>query len=111
MALRPHGRATVNPSSPRAFGVCDRCGFLYNLECLHFQYEWRGDKLTDTRLRVCDTCMDKPADFMKPLKLPADPEPVDQPRPENYFVANNATELWDDAGLFWNANALLWDEI
>lgn len=96
MAWRPHGRAQVNPVAPRAFGTCDRCGMLYNLNDLAWQHQWRGNKLMNIWLRVCTlTCLDNPSDFLRPIKLPADPVPVYQPRPEPYTADENAGSLAD----------------
>lgn len=79
--MRPHGRAYVNPRSPAAWGICDRCGFQYNLSELKFQYEWRGTTLANTHMRVCSKCMDVPDDHKRAITLPADPMPVQNPRP------------------------------
>lgn len=81
-----HGRARVDPRNPQAFGVCDRCGFWWNLFRLAYQYDWRGDQLTNTRFRVCPPCYDKPFELNRPLVLPADPLPVIDPRVENFTV-------------------------
>ena len=48
----PHGRAKVDASNPRAFGVCDRCGFLYNHKDLRWQYDYRGRSLQNLRILV-----------------------------------------------------------
>jgi hypothetical protein len=88
MPWRPHGRAKVNKKSPQAFGVCDRCYMLYNLVDLRWQFEFRGNQLQNIQLRVCDRCMDKPQDQLRPKNVPADPIPVYQPRPENYASDN-----------------------
>lgn len=87
MSYRPHGRATVNPTAPRAFARCDRCGFLYNHADLRFQYDYRGPRLTNLRFLVCETCYDKPQPQLKPLLLTQDPLPVINARPENYLYA------------------------
>lgn len=86
MAYRYTGRAVVNPTNPRAFGVCDRCGFWNQLDRLVYQHEWRGMRLMNLRIRVCDRCLDRPAAFLKPLILPPDPVPVLDPRPQNFSV-------------------------
>lgn len=78
------GRAVTNPESPRAFGVCDRCGLWYNLHKLKYQYEWAGTILNNLRLRVCDTCMDTPQPQLMARMMPPDPVPVMDPRPEPY---------------------------
>lgn len=84
MVMRPHGKALVNPTSPRAFGVCDRCGFLYNHHKLKFQFDFAGPVLQNLRFLVCDKCYDRPQEQKKPVILPADPIPVNNPRPEAY---------------------------
>lgn len=84
MPWRPHGHARVDPQSPSAFGVCDRCGFLYNLDDLRFQFAWRGPRLMNIRLLVCEPCYDKPTEQRRPIVLPPDPVPRTNPRPEGY---------------------------
>ncbi len=81
--MRIHGRARVDPTNPQAFGVCDRCRFLYNLVDLVFQHEWRGNRLINLWLRVCRRCLDIPHEFTRPAILPPDPLPVYQPRPDD----------------------------
>lgn len=88
MGYRFHGRARVNPRSPSAFGVCDKCGFLTNLVSLTFQMEWRGNALASTGEKVCQRCYDRPNPQLRPRLVPPDPIPVLQPRPENYALAN-----------------------
>jgi len=88
LAWRFTGKARVNPRSPRAFGVCDRCSGWYNLENLVYQFEWRGPRLVNIRLRVCAKCLDRPFVFNRPLIFPPDPVPVYDPRPENFTNAN-----------------------
>lgn len=80
----PTGRASVSPSSPRAFGVCDRCGFTYQLNSLSWQFNWAGSKLQNLRIAVCDRCYDKPQEQLRSLILPPDPEPKFNARPEQY---------------------------
>jgi hypothetical protein len=87
MAYRPHGRAKVNPNSPRAFARCDRCGFIYNHINLKFQYDFRGPQLQNLRFLVCNTCYDKPQPQLKPIILTEDPLPILNARPEDYINA------------------------
>lgn len=84
MAWRYHGHARVNPNNPGAFGVCDRCGMLYNLDDLNYQFDWRGPRLANLRLKVCRRCYDRPFEFFRPVVLPPDPVPRTDPRPEQY---------------------------
>lgn len=84
MPYRPHGRAQVNPSNPRAWATCDQCGFIGNLENLSWQFQWTGTVLENQKFLVCDRCLDTPAKFLQTIILPPDPVPVANPRPENY---------------------------
>lgn len=96
------GRAHVNIRAPSAFGVCDRCGIWYNLKNLVWQHEWRGNDFVNIRLRVCKvTCLDVPFQLNRPLYLPADPPPVDEPRSES-FAIDEGLEAWDQPNEFWD---------
>lgn len=86
---RPHGKAQVDRRRPRAFAVCDRCGFLYNRMNLQWQYEWAGPKTVNLNLLVCDPCLDIPQEQLRTFILPADPVPILNPRPERYKLADN----------------------
>lgn len=102
------GRARTNPRAPSAFGVCDRCGIWYNLKDLVWQNEWRGNELVNIRLRVCTvTCLDVPFQLNRPLLLPPDPPPVDQPRTEP-FAIDEGLEAWDQPNEFWD-QSIPWD--
>lgn len=78
------GRARTNPRAPQAFAVCDDCGGWFNRVDLLVQREWYGDFLADTGFRVCGRCLSKPQAQLKPVILPLDPVPIDEPRPERY---------------------------
>lgn len=79
-----HGKARVSTSSPSAFAQCDYCYETYNLVDLKWQFEWYGTQLTNTGFRACYRCLSKPQDQLRPILLPPDPIPVDQPRPPYY---------------------------
>lgn len=68
----------------RPFGVCDRCGFVYNRDNLRWQYDWAGLKEFSKGILVCPTCMDIPQSQLKTLVLPADPVPILNPRPGEF---------------------------
>ena len=87
--MRTQGRFSVDPTSPRAKGVCDRCGALYQLSSLRWQYQFQGPKLQNLRILACSDCLDKPQEQLRTFILPPDPEPVQNPRPENYVADNN----------------------
>jgi hypothetical protein len=86
MAWRWHGRAEVDPDYPRAWAICDRCGFNTNLYRLSWQYQWAGFKLVNLRILVCDQCHDTPAEFLRTVVLPPDPAPIYNVRPEPYSI-------------------------
>jgi hypothetical protein len=88
--MRPHGRAQTSPMAPRAHGICQRCGFEYNLEDLAWQYDWQqGPKLFNLRFKVCASCLDIPQESGRTIVLPPDPIPVTYPLPEIYALADN----------------------
>lgn len=88
--MRPHGRAEISSRQPRALGVCERCGFLWNLDRLAWQWDWqRGPRLFNLRKLVCPECYDKPQESGRTIILPPDPIPVQNSRPENYVNADN----------------------
>lgn len=86
----PHNlHAPVNPQKPEPVGICDRCSFLYPLSRLVWALEWRGNALTNIRIRVCtDTCNDIPFQNNRPLLIPPDPEPIKDARPWFYASQN-----------------------
>lgn len=86
---RPHGHARVDRRDPRAWGKCDRCQFLFNRDQLDWDYQWSGPRLINTNLVVCDKCSDEPQEQLRVFNIPADPVPVDDPRPERYNISNN----------------------
>ena len=88
--MRPHGRARVNIRSPRAFGICDRCGFLYNHEELRWQFDWAGASLINKRILVCAPCEDVPQEQLRAIILPADPVPILNPRVQDYVAAETS---------------------
>ncbi len=99
MTYRYHGRAEVNPQRPRAFGICDRCGFLYNLHKLRWQYDFAGPVLQNLRFLVCDLCYDKAQEQKKPVLLPPDPLPVANARIINYKDAETDWRITQDGNL------------
>lgn len=90
MVGRPHGRAEISPKNPRARGVCDRCGFMYNHYKLRWQYDWRGPKTQNLRVLVCQSCIDAyQQNGQRTIILPADPIPIMNARPEYYVPDDN----------------------
>jgi len=89
--VRPHGRASVSSRNPRAFGICDRCGFLYNHEQLQWQFDYAGAGLINKRILVCNPCNDVPQNQLRAIVLPADPTPIQNPRTQDYYAAETTT--------------------
>lgn len=88
MAYRWHPKnAEVDGDSPRAWGQCARCGMLWNLHNLQFQYAYQGSSMPqNTNQLVCPKHLDplNPQDM--PYILPPDPVPVFNARPETYTL-------------------------
>ena len=88
--MRPHGRARISARRPEALAICQRCGFMYNLSDLQWQWDWqRGPRLFNLRIQVCETCLDIPQESGRTIVLPPDPIPVKYPVPEDYVNADN----------------------
>lgn len=105
------GRARISATQPRAKGVCDRCGFMYSLSDLRYQFQWAGNQLVNLQLRVCKSCMDIPQIQFKSFVLPPDPVPVDNPRIE-YYGIEVTSFLQSELGpslLTEDGSALLWE--
>lgn len=110
------GRGRVSASHPSALGVCDRCGFTYNLKDLVWQYQWAGPKLQNLRLLVCvPLCLDKPQEQLRTIVIPADPVPVLNPRPEQYsetvpnFVATESSTFSGNDLTTESGDNLIWE--
>lgn len=86
MAWRFHGRAQVSTRAPVSFAVCDRCGIWYNIDKLHWQFQYAGPNLQNLHLLVCRTCLDVPQPQLKPRIIPPDPMPTLNARPENFLI-------------------------
>lgn len=87
MAFRPHPRAArTDPSAPQAWATCGRCNFVYNLVDLKWQDEWRGTRVVNTRVLVCETCYDELQRQLGTVILPPDPVAVRNARPESYAI-------------------------
>jgi len=88
MAYRWHPKySETDPDSPRAWGTCDRCGFIWNLHRLQWQYDYRGSQqLQNLRILVCPKCYDTPQPQLSPVILSPDPPPIFNARPEPYAL-------------------------
>lgn len=89
--------AEVNPDNPRAWGTCDRCGFVHNLDKLQWQYSYLGTfQPQNTRFLVCDRCLDPLNPQDTPVILPPDPLPIFNARPEPYTLDEASWLLTQD---------------
>ena len=86
MAYRYHSRASVDPENPSTWAACDRCGMLYCLRDLTWQYDWRGNAMANLHLLVCSRCLDNPSPWYRSLVLPPDPSPIINARPNLYPI-------------------------
>lgn len=87
------GRAIIDPSAPEALGICDRCGNMWNLRDLQYQFQWMGPQLQNLHIKVCPDCMDVPSEFLRTLILPPDPEPVLDGRTINFALDEQSAYL------------------
>jgi len=87
------GRAITNPEAPRAFAVCDNCGFWYNHSALKWNMEWQGTQLVNSGFLVCYRCNDRPNPQLKARLMPPDPVPIRNPRPEQYLYPSPVRHL------------------
>lgn len=88
--MRPHGNANISARAPSALGICQRCGFMYNLASLRWQYDWQfGPRLRNLNIQVCIGCLDVPQESGRTVVLPPDPVAVAFPLPEDYAAADN----------------------
>jgi hypothetical protein len=106
-----NGRARISATQPRAKGICDRCGLMYSLSDLQYQFQWAGTGLVNLQLRVCRGCMDIPQIQFKSFVLPPDPLPVDNPRIEYYGIEVTSFLMSEEGPslLMESGSALLWE--
>lgn len=75
---------------PQAWGICDRCGFLFNHNALNWAHDWRGTNIRDLGVLVCEPCLDTPQqNGQRTFILPPDPVPIQDARPEYGSVVDN----------------------
>lgn len=85
--MRPHPRrAETDPTKPRAWATCDRCGFVTNHFKLSWQFDWAGLTTVNKRVLVCDDCLDTPQRQLGTIIPPPDPMPIMNARPERYDI-------------------------
>lgn len=76
----PRSRSFIR-MPPSSLGCCERCGFNYYHSELQWQFEYLGPSLQNKYILVCTrTCLDVPQPQLKPIILPPDPMPIQNPR-------------------------------
>ncbi len=97
--MRRHPRrAAVDSQDPRAWGTDDRSGFVGNHENLQWQWDWAGNKLINKRVLVYPDMLDEPQRQLGTIILEADPVPVFNARPEQYFIDEQTHRKLMDGG-------------
>ena len=87
MSYRPHPvRADTDPSRPRAWATCDRCGFITNQCKMDWDRQWSGFTVINKRFLVCESCVDVLNEQLRAIVIPADPDPLYNARPEVYAI-------------------------
>ncbi len=98
MSDRPHGKyVSVSSSSPKALGICDYSGFVFNREDMVKQMEWRGNALVWTGFIVGRPFADRPNEQLRPPILPPDPVPVQWPR-----LQQPTEVVWSNQSIPWS---------
>jgi hypothetical protein len=54
---------------------------------LQWQFDYRGAALLNTRILVCESCLDVPQNQLRNIILPADPTPIMNARVQDYVTA------------------------
>jgi hypothetical protein len=72
----------IDPRNPEAVGQCDRGAHVVLRKDLKKEMVWRGDQLVWNGLLNCERHLDKPHPQDRSRRLPPDPVPVKDPRPE-----------------------------
>lgn len=60
---------------------------MYNHYELQWQFDYRGAALLNTRILVCETCLDVPQNQLRNIIIPADPTPIMNARIQDYVTA------------------------
>lgn len=89
----------VNRLDPEAAARCDRGGEIRKRHELIAEMRWSGNNLVPTGFLCCREHIDPPQPQDRIVVLVADPEPVQQPRPDIDAAASVYGSLLTQAGL------------
>lgn len=98
MGIRINPRGASRDPHQGPWATCDRCGFIYSMSRMQFQYDYTGGpEPQNLNLLVCSKCLDN-LDFQRKFfVLPGDPQPFMNTRPEAY-VADETNWLTTEDG-------------
>ena len=101
MAYNWHPKnAQVDPDNPVMWAACDRCGLLWNIDALQWQFAYQGSSMPqNTRFLVCPKHLDPLNPQDTPLILSPDPEPVFNARPYPYALEESSYLLTEDGSI------------
>lgn len=98
MGFRGNPRGASKDPHQGPWATCDRCGFIYSMSRMQFQYDFvGGPEPQDLHLLVCNKCLDDLNFQQKFFVLPGDPQPFMNTRPEQY-VADESSWLTTENG-------------
>jgi hypothetical protein len=81
MGFPQSSRAYADMRRPEQWGFCDRCNFRHMLDDLRWQWDFRGNALSNLRILVCRPCEDRPFELNRPVVVGPDGVPPRDPRP------------------------------
>ena len=67
--------------NPKFLRVCQRSGFVFQIEDTAEQLEWYGNSLVGNKFFVGKQYLDVPSQINRPPKIKSDPYPIKDPRP------------------------------
>lgn len=76
----------IDPNNPSGLRVCQRSGFVFNVEDTVYQKDWKGDGYIWTGLIVGKPFVDQPQEQNRPPLVKADPYPIKDPRPPIPYI-------------------------
>lgn len=87
-----------------AWCTCDRCGFVWSMSSMQFQYDFLGGTTPQNlHLLHCPKCMDDLNYQRKLIIIPPDPPPLFNTRPESYVVDETNWLVTDDDSILTTA--------
>jgi len=98
MRIKPK-HARVDPRWPEAWATSDRSGFIGNHRDLRNQQQYAGFELVTLNDLVYAWEYDVPNRQLGALILPPDPPPIDNARPERYYIEEQTFRIEESGDL------------